>query len=158
MMSMSGVIFGCRPTYSGRWKPDRSGPQYHPQKSDHVMPKTKPSPDPLYWVNTDIHSYRKDHPHDKKGSAFFKFWLPAKAAYFTPEKGDTHDRVLGMIEAGDPIFAYEDGVGIVALGVVLEKPSLERCTGDSGPYPQSTEIVKRISVEWDTTVNCSTSE
>lgn len=122
------------------------------------MPKTRPCPDPLFWVNTDIRSYRKDHPHDKKGSAFSKFWLPAKAAYFTPEKDGTHDRVLGMIEAGDPIFAYEDGEGILALGVVLEKPSLERCIGDLGPYPQSTEIVKRISVEWDTTVNCSTSE
>ena len=122
------------------------------------MPRTRPHADPLFWVNTDIKSYRKDHPDDKNGSAFFRFWLPEKAAYFTPEKDDTHDRVLATIEAGDPIFAYEDGVGILALGVVLEKPSLARCVGDCGPYLPSTEIVKRIDVEWDTTVNCSTSE
>lgn len=122
------------------------------------MPGTKPHPDPLFWVNTDIHSYRKDYPDDKTGSAFSRFWLPEKAAYFTPEENDTHDRVLSMIQAGDPIFAYEDGKGILALGVVLEKPSLEPCAGATGPYRQSTEIVKRIRVEWDTTVNCSTSE
>lgn len=123
-----------------------------------TMQKTKRHPDPLFWINTDLPSYWEDHPDDKGGSAFFRFWLPANAAYFTPAPTeDEYDSVLELIDAGDPIFAYENGKGILALGVVMEKPTLERSTEDFGPY-RSDALVKRISVEWDTTVNCSASE
>lgn len=124
------------------------------------MTLIKRGPDPLFWINTGIACYPKDHPDDRKGSPFFSFWLPAGCAYVTPpeENEAKYDAILAIIEPGDPIFAYENQRGIVAMGIVKEKPSLVRCADRVPLFPQPNEIVKRFDVDWDTSITCTYSD
>lgn len=117
-------------------------------------------PDPLFWINTDKSCYSRNHPDDQEGSPFARFWLSDGYAYVTPPKKNSakYDAVLRLMEPGDPVFAYENKVGIVAMGIVQEKPNLMRCPEQLPLYPAPDEIVKRFKVEWDPSVNYPASE
>lgn len=105
-------------------------------------------------INTDMDSYRRSRPRARDESAF-AFWLAEGFAFVTPAPtDDTYDKALAELLVGDIVFAYEDSVGIVAMGTVLERADLECYFGTTNLYPNPTEAVKRVKMSWDASINC----
>lgn len=60
--------------------------------------------------------------------------------------------MLGKIQVGDPIFAYEHGVGVVAIGRVSSPKSLTDIDAPTALYPGRTGLIKALAVDWDESV------
>jgi hypothetical protein len=125
------------------------------------MSVTVADPNRLFMINTDAGSYKKSYPKDKHGSPFLSHWLPDGYAYVTPNADDQkqykkYDSALAKLVVGDLVFAFENDVGIVAVGEVLEPADLHEYGGGTLLYPKITEIIKRVKVNWDCSVTLPT--
>lgn len=112
-------------------------------------------PDRCFMINTDLDSFRRDYPKPC-GVTPFSYWLKDGFAYVTPSPSlETYDSALIELVVGDTVFAYENLVGIVAMGTVLERPDLQPHFAITPVYPNPLEAVKRIRMSWNTAVNCT---
>lgn len=114
-------------------------------------------PKRVWIVKTDLRSFSKV-PRDAADTSPFAHWLVAGRLFVTPDKtSPTKYEFLKGIEAGEPVFAYEDRVGIVALGRVRypEDMRTAREEVDAHLYPNAGEMVLSIAVDWDTSVRRS---
>ena len=53
---------------------------------------------------------------------------------------------------GAPVFAYEAGVGLVALGHVTSPKNLQDSSGGTELYPKLIEKVRSVAVDWHPSV------
>lgn len=106
-------------------------------------------------INTDLDSFRRDYPEPSSVTPF-SYWLAEGFAYVTPSPAvETYDGALAELVVGDTVFAYENLIGIVGMGTVLERPDLQPHFGITAVYPNPLEAVKRIKMSWNTSVNCT---
>jgi len=87
----------------------------------------------------------------------FAHWLTAGRLFVTPNAGwpTKYNNSLVKMMPGDPIFAYEAGVGLVALGHVTSPKNLQDSSGGTKLYPKLTEKVRSVAVDWDPSVRRS---
>jgi hypothetical protein len=80
-------------------------------------------------------------------------WFRDGKLYLSPWSGKQHefDERLREAQPGDPVFAYEPGVGVVAVGWVSNPKELTR-SGPNEIFPLDGSIVLALSVDWDTSV------
>jgi hypothetical protein len=112
-------------------------------------------PERCFIFNTDLDSFRRDYP-GMRDLTPFTYWLAEGFAYATPSPSvDTYDKALSELVVGDTVFAYENLVGIVAMGTVLEPADLQSYFNITPVYPDSRAAVKRVKMSWDRSVICS---
>jgi hypothetical protein len=112
-------------------------------------------PDRCFIINTDLDSFRRDYPRACDITPF-RYWLAEGFAYVTPSpEVGAYDNALSELVRGDTVFAYENRVGIVAMGTVVEPPDLQPYFDITPVYPDPHAAVKRIKMSWDTSINCS---
>lgn len=118
-----------------------------------------PVPERLWFVNTDMKSF-KELPRQPGDDSAFAHWLAAGRLFVTPTVRNPrkyHDALVKMMP-GDPVFAYESQVGFVALGWVRGPKDLQDSHGGTALYPKPHEIVRSLAVNWDTSVTRTMSE
>ncbi len=73
----------------------------------------------IWFVNTDMHSFH-EFPRPTGDVSPFAHWVRAGRLFVTPrpEKPYKYNNALLAMEPGDPVFAYEDQIGIVGLGKI----------------------------------------
>lgn len=120
-----------------------------------TAPATESSPVPVperMWFATARlgHSPSGRAPGDTSASAH---WLLDGKLYLNPWSGRPREFDERLAEAlpGDPVFAYEPGVGIFAVGRVSNPKELVT-TGPNAVFPLDGSIVLALSVDWDTSV------
>jgi hypothetical protein len=110
----------------------------------------------MWFVNTDMQSFYefKREPHDNSA---FEHWCKAGRLFVTPnrDKPLKYNTALVDMMPGDPVFAYEDQVGFVALGWVRDLKNLQNSHGGTALYPNPAEIVRSLAIDWDTSVTKS---
>lgn len=72
--------------------------------------------------------------------------------YVSKNRPEVFDNMLAQIQPGDPVFAYEHGTGVVALGRACSPKDLIHIEGPTALYPHGDVIVKALAVDWDTSV------
>jgi hypothetical protein len=113
----------------------------------------------LWFVNTDMRSFN-EFPRAAGDASPFSHWVAAGRLFVTPrpESPQKYNNALVAMQAGDPVFAYEDQLGIVGLGWVADNKDLTTAAGGSTLYPNPAEIVRSVAVHWDTTVTRSVTD
>lgn len=111
------------------------------------------APERFWFANTDMGSFYKVQRTSSDNSAF-AHWLMAGRLFVTPKPSipSQYNKALIDMRPGDPVFAYEDRVGFVAIGWVGEPKDLTDTVGGTQLYPNPTERVRSVAVEWDTSV------
>jgi hypothetical protein len=114
-----------------------------------------PAPGPIWLVKTDMGSFVKVAREPGDDSAF-AHWLAAGRLYVTPDRNNPrkYGAALERMQPGDPVVAYEDQAGIVAVGLVSNDKDLRSGRDDAERvlYPNDAEIVLSVAVEWDGSV------
>lgn len=107
----------------------------------------------FWFVNTDMQSFY-EFPRAPGDDSPFAHWLDAGRLFVTPrpEKPSKYNANLVSMLPGDPVFAYEDQVGFVALGWVRDPKELQDSSGGTALYPNPAEMVRSLGVDWDTSV------
>lgn len=87
------------------------------------------------------------------------YWLRDGGLYLNPWSGrpQEFDKRLSEAQPGDPVFAYEPGVGIVAVGRVSGPKELTS-GGPNALFPSESSIVLALAVDWDTSVTRTTKQ
>jgi hypothetical protein len=113
------------------------------------------APGRIWLVKTDMGSFIKVDRHPGDDSAF-AHWLAAGRLYVTPDRDNPrkYGAALERMQLGDRIVAYEDKVGIVAVGRVSNAKDLRVWRDDAERvlYPDDAEIVLSVAVDCDTSV------
>ena len=120
---------------------------------------TVPVPERMWFANTDMVSFFKV-PREPGQISAFNYWLEAGRLFVTPDDDwpTKYTNRLTKMQAGDPVFAYEDGVGFVALGRVCDPKDLRSSREDTRLYPNPTADVQSVAVDWDSSVQRTTEE
>jgi len=108
-------------------------------------------PDRMWFATTRLgHAPAGRAPGD---TSAFAHWLSDGRVYLNPWSGrpDEFESRLRNVQPGDPIFAYEPGVGILGIGRVSD-PIEFADIGPNAVFPSEGSIVLEIAVDWDTTV------
>jgi hypothetical protein len=118
-----------------------------------------PVPERLWFANTDMQSFH-EFKRDANDNSPFAHWLAAGRLFVTPNVANPnkYNNSLVAMQPGDPVFAYEDKVGFVALGRVCDPKDLRTDQGGTALYPKPTEIVRSVAVDWDTSVRRTAEE
>jgi hypothetical protein len=66
--------------------------------------------------------------------------------------------MLAKIYLGDPVFAYEHGAGVVAIGHVCSPNVVLDSRGPTAVYPHDGVLIKSLAVEWDISVTRTAKE
>jgi hypothetical protein len=116
-------------------------------------------PERIWFTNTDMQSFY-EFPRQPGDNSAFAHWLAADRLFVTPRASNPrkYHNALTAVMPGDPIFAYEDQVGFVALGWVRCPKDLQDSRGGTALYPNPAEMVRSLGVDWDTSVTRSKSE
>jgi hypothetical protein len=124
-----------------------------------MQPEPTQAAQRIWFVNTDKKSFIETPRHVDDNSPF-RYWLAAGRLYVTPnpDKPNKYGKALDGMQPGDPVFAYENGAGFVALGWVRAPKDLRTGKGGTALYPKPLEIVRSLAVEWDTSVRREMSE
>lgn len=120
---------------------------------------TLKTPDRMWFANTDMQSFY-EFPRAPGDNSAFAHWLSAGRLFVTPNASKPrkyHNALIAMMP-GDPVFAYEDQVGFVGIGWVRSPKDLLNGGGGTALYPNQSEIVRSLAVEWDTTVTRAMSD
>lgn len=120
---------------------------------------TVPIPERIWFANTDMMSFFKV-PREPGETSAFTYWLDAGRLFVTPDEDwpTKYTKRLTKMQPGDPVLAYEDRVGFVALGRVCDPKDLRSSREDTKLYPQPTADVQSVAVDWDTSVHRATEE
>ncbi len=112
---------------------------------------TVPVPERIWFVDTNMDNFRqaKREPGDDSP---FEHWLQAKRLFVTPATEFEYDNNLQLMRSGEPVFAYEAGVGLVALGWVRDPNDLVDSVGGTVLHPKVGLRIRSISVDWDPSV------
>ena len=99
---------------------------------------------------------RLGHPTTPRApgdTSAFAYWLRDGRLYLNPWPGTLgeFDTRLREVQPGDPVFAYESGVGIVAIGRVSDPVEITS-VGPNEVFPRNGSTVLALAVDWDTTV------
>lgn len=116
-------------------------------------------PERIWFANTDMQSFY-EFPRKPDDNSAFAHWLTVGRLFVTPRASNPrkyHNALTAMMP-GDPVFAYEDQVGFVALGWVRGPKDLQDSRGGTALYPNLAEMVRSLGVDWDTSVTRSKSE
>jgi hypothetical protein len=120
-----------------------------------------PVPGPIWLVKTDMGSFIKADREPDDDSAF-AHWLAIGRLYVTPDYDNPgkYSGALKRMQPGEPVVAYEDKVGVVAVGRVSEPRDVRDWRDDAERvlYPDDAEIVLSVAVEWDTSVRRTASQ
>lgn len=113
-------------------------------------------PKRIWFANTDMQSFNETG-RDTSDNSAFAYWLAAGRLYVTPnaDKPRKYQNALDDIQPGDPVMAYEDGVGFVGIGWVCNPKDLRRVNDNPRLYPKPAELVRSLAVDWDTSVQRS---
>lgn len=116
-------------------------------------------PERIWFANTDMQSFY-EFPRAPGDDSAFAHWVASGRLFVTPgpEKPRKYNIALVDMQPGDPVFAYEDQVGFVALGWVRNPKDLQDGCGGTSLYPNPAEIVRSLGVDWDTSVTRTMSE
>lgn len=113
------------------------------------------APGPIWLVKTDMGSFIKVE-RDSGDDSAFAHWLAAGRLYVTPDLNNPrkYGAALERMQPGDPVVAYEDEAGIVAVGRVSNEKDLRSVRDDDERvlYPNDAEIVLSVAVDWDISV------
>jgi len=113
------------------------------------------APGPIWLVKTDMGSFIKIE-RDPGDNSAFAHWLATGRLYVTPDLNNPgkYSGALKRMQPGDPVVAYEDEAGIVAVGRVSNDKDLRSGRDDAERilYPNHAEIVLSVAVEWDSSV------
>lgn len=114
---------------------------------------TIPVPERMWFADTAMGAFRYGN-RDPADRSAFAHWCKAGCLFVKPWNPtyDQYDKMLGRIQAGDPVFAYEHGVGVVAIGRVSSPKSLNDITAPTALYPDRTGVIKALAVDWDESV------
>jgi len=112
-----------------------------------------PVPEQIWSVDTGMGKFMPDNRAPGDRSAF-THWQAAGCLFVSPsnDRPDQFDQMLARIEPGDPVFAYEHGAGIVAIGRVCSPKRLIETAGLTALYPWAGTITQALVVDWDTSV------
>lgn len=116
-------------------------------------------PKQIWFANTDMQSFY-EFPRQPVDNSAFAHWLAAGRLFVTPRASNPrkyHNALTAMMP-GEPVFAYEDQVGFVALGWVRCPKDLQDSCGGTALYPNPSEMVRSLGVDWDTSVTRSKSD
>jgi hypothetical protein len=107
----------------------------------------------MWFVDTAMGGFGAAY-RDPDDQSAFAHWARAGAMFVRPWGGrpDQYDNTLAQIQGGDPVFAYEHGIGVVAIGRVCSPKSLIDIYGPTALYPRDTGLIKALAVDWDTSV------
>ena len=113
----------------------------------------------MWLVDTAMGAFWRENRSPDDHSAF-AHWRDAGRLFVRPWTGriDQHDNMLEKMQAGDPVFAYEHGVGIVAIGRVCSPKSLTDLYGPTALHPHDTGLIKSLAVDWDASVTRTTKQ
>jgi hypothetical protein len=120
-----------------------------------------PAPQRMWFANTGLRDFRasKRAPADVSP---FEHWLAAGRIFFPPPNGTytEFDAILQSMSmsAGAVIFAYEDQLGIVAVGHVREPRDVKTESGPTPLFPHARTDIHSLAVDWDTSVTRSMRE
>ena len=113
------------------------------------------APGPIWLVKTDMGSFINVNREPGDNSAF-AHWLAAGRLYVTPDRNNPrkYGAALERMRSGDPVVAYEDEAGIVAVGRVSSAKDIRNGRNDAERvlYPNDAEIVLSVAVDWDNSV------
>lgn len=117
------------------------------------------APARIWFANTDMQSFYEFQRAPDDVSPF-AHWLKAGRLFVTPRPNNSskYNSALTSMMPGDPVFAYEDQVGFVALGWVRRAKDLQDSRGGTALYPNPAEMVRSLGVDWDTSVTRTMSE
>jgi hypothetical protein len=112
---------------------------------------TVPVPERMWFIDTAMGAFRHGNRTPDDQSAF-EHWHKAGAMFMSPWRAGIFDKMLSQIQAGDPVFAYEHGRGVVAIGRVSSPKTVTASTGPTALYPHPGTPVLAVPVDWDTSV------
>jgi 5-methylcytosine-specific restriction protein A len=92
-----------------------------------------------YFINTDKKSLG-GNPH--------LHWVANGFAYVTPSNDTQYKNVLRGFKKGDYVFAYENQVGVVAVGQVQSEWDELTYNAEPGLYPSQNESIYKVKVKW----------
>lgn len=108
-------------------------------------------PDRMWFVNTCMRTFRSPD-RDPADTSAFAHWLAAGRMFLLPRTAAEFDKSLVTMLPGDPVFAYEDQVGVVAVGRVCGPKDLTVGCGPADLFPEGWTKVKSVAVDWDTSI------
>jgi hypothetical protein len=114
----------------------------------------------MWLANTDVGNFILSNPsRAPDDNSAFAHWLAAGRLQVHLLAGylDEYNRVLDKMQPGDPVFAYESGVGIVALGWICDPKDLRTSQSSTELFPRDS-IVKSLAVDWDASITRTTAE
>ena len=114
---------------------------------------TVPVPERIWFANTDMQSFY-EFPRLPDDNSAFAHWLAAGKLIVAPKRHNWphYHGALATMCPGDPVFAYEDRVGIVAIGRVKDEKMHCTTSGGSSLYPDPSRLMDSINVNWDTSI------
>lgn len=122
-----------------------------------TYPGTAPLPERIWFVDTNMADFARADRAPGDDSPF-KHWLATERLFVTPATASEYDNNLRLMRPGEPVFAYEAGVGLVGLGWVSDPKDLADSVGGTALHPNPALKVRSISVEWDSTVQRSVAD
>jgi hypothetical protein len=116
-------------------------------------------PERMWFADTRMGGFVTTDRAPVDNSAF-AHWIAAGRLLVSPWTGrpDEYDATLARMMPGDPIFAYESGVGVVAIGWVRDPKNLIVSQGATALFPRAGSIVKALAVDWNTSVTRTVSQ
>lgn len=116
-------------------------------------PWTIPVPERMWFADTGMSMFRSVN-RDPADRSAFAYWREAGCLFVKPWNPtyDQYDKMLGRMRAGDPVFAFEHGVGIVAIGRICSPKSQSDLHGPTALYPRDTGLIKALAVDWNESV------
>lgn len=123
------------------------------QMSKARLVPTMPVPERMWYANTNMKSF-SEAPREPADRSAFAYWLASGKLIVAPKPPHWphYHRALAAMRPGDPVFAYEDRVGFVAIGRVKEEKMHCTTSGGSTLYPDPSRMIDSIDVEWDTSI------
>jgi len=114
-------------------------------------------PERIWFVDTNMDNFALANRGSGDDSPF-AHWREAKRMFVTPATEFEYDNNLRLMRPGEPVFAYEVGVGLVGLGWVNNPKDLADSVGGTILHPAVGLRVRSISVDWDTSVKRPTAD
>lgn len=122
-----------------------------------TSPWTVPVPARMWFVDTRMGGYTADD-RSTFGNSPFANWQRVGRMFLCPWAGKPteFDTRLDQMQPGDPVFAYEHGAGVVAIGRVCAPKDLVE--GPTPLYPRFGDLVKSLAVDWNISVTRTKSQ
>jgi len=111
----------------------------------------------MWLIGTAMGAFRFGNRRADDQSAF-EHWRKAGAMFMVQWRDGVFDNLLAQMQAGDPVFAYEHGRGVVAIGRVCSPKTVTESTGPTALHPRAGTPIMSLPVDWDTSVTRTTKQ